>query len=181
MNMNAANFYNHDYFFIDFLEERFDIGVYKGEYFTLSQSFYDIREKVDISYDIIKAFSSEWWSLWEESCKRFIKKLGAVVEDKPVILVKTYLSEKNFDDEEECYFENIDEIRTINSELEKCYDFFASHYTNAQVIEIRQLEEYKTDISFRHGCYPWHLSDYAYGKISSYIESEIECKVNGKI
>lgn len=180
MKMNAANFYDYDYFFVDFLEERFDIGVYKGEYFTLSQAFYDIREKVDISYDVIQAFSSEWWSLWKDSCKRFINKLGVLVEDKPVILVKSYLAEKKYDDEGESFFENIDEIRTINNELEKCYDFFANHCRNAQVIEIRQMEEYITDSSFRHGCYPWHLSDFAYGKISSYIESEIERKLNGK-
>lgn len=170
MNMNPTNFYDFDYFFIDFLEERFDIGVYSGEYFTISQAFMDIDEELSIHFERIKAFSDLWWKLWTDACDRFIDKLKIFAEHKKIILIKTCLSEKFFDDEREELFQEIDDIRRINVELDKCYLYFQEHCPAALVIDICGEEEYKTDLNFRHGCYPWHLSDFAYGKLSSKIE-----------
>lgn len=170
MNMNPTNFYNYDYFFIDFLEERFDVGVYEGEYFTLSQAFSDIEEDLSICYERIIAFSESWWKLWRDACDKFICKLNTFAEKKKIVLIKTFLSEKYFDDETEQFFSEISEIRRINSELDKCYIYFQEHCPTAVAIDICGEEEYKTDLNFRHGCYPWHLSDWAYGKLSSKIE-----------
>lgn len=170
MNLNPTNFYDFDYFFIDFLEERFDIGVYCGEYFTISQAFTDIEEELSIHFERIQAFSDLWWKLWKDACDRFIDKLKIFAEHKIIILIKTFLSEKYFDDEREELFKEIDDIRRINVELDKCYSYFQEHCPIALVIDICGEEEYKTDLNFRHGCYPWHLSDFAYGKLSSKIE-----------
>lgn len=38
-NKNIGEFVEVEYFVVDFLEERFDIGVYKGRYFTISDAF----------------------------------------------------------------------------------------------------------------------------------------------
>ena len=180
-NLNPGNFYNYDYFFLDFLEERFDIGVYKGEYFTLSEAFLDISRNLKITYGTIKAFSDVWWDLWRKSCSKFVDKLRAFVGDKKVVLIRSFLSEKKYIDDldNDMYFENIDLIKDVNDELLKCYAYFQALYPEALVIDVIDLDVYKTDGNFKHGSYPWHLSASAYGTISKTIEMRIN-ELNSK-
>ena len=171
--MNPGTFYGNEFFFVDFLEERYDIGVYKGEYFTINQSFEDVKEKIAFHYDVIEAFSNEWWELWKEACNRFVEKLMLMVAGKTIVLVKMYLSEKYYCDEGKMEFDEIKSIRDINEQLRICYEYFESVCSSAKVIDVSSIDEYFTDYNFRHGCYPWHLSDYAYGKIVEKIEAEL--------
>lgn len=173
MRLNPANFYDYDFLFVDFLEERYDIGKYKGEYFTISQAFLDIKDILAIEYEKIPAFSEPWWILWKEACDRFVDKILSFVGNKKIVLVKTYLSEKYFENEDEQLFPDIDRIREINIELGKCYSYFQMRCPSAIVIDIAGIEEYRTDKSFRHGCAPWHLSDFAYGIITKHIENTL--------
>lgn len=173
MHMNPGRFYENEFFFVDLLEERYDIGVYKGEYFTISQAFEDIKIKLDIDYDIIRAFSEEWLHLWKFACNRFVDRLRLIVGDKTIVLVKSFLSEKYYGDSGDMFFDEIDSIKACNEQLSKCYEYFESKCPQAKVIEIRNDENYKTDVNFRHGCYPWHLSDFAYGKFARIIEERL--------
>lgn len=173
LNMNPSRMADIDYFFIDFLEERYDIAEYKGEYFTLSQAFLDISNDLKIDYRVIKSFTKEWWNLWEKACDNFINKIEILSDNKKIMLVEMSLSEQFFDETGIELFSDIDNIRYINSELEKCYRYFINHCPSAVVVKINGMEEYKTNRYFRHGCYPWHLSDCAYVKIAKVIEKEI--------
>lgn len=109
----------------------------------------------------------------EKACIDFIRRLELIVQSKPVVLIKSYLSEIKYDDDGQEYFPDIEEIRSINQQLSKCYELFEQNCSNAICVEIKQMDEYKTEKNFRHGCYPWHLSGYAYGVIASYIEAEV--------
>lgn len=170
LHMNPGAFYENEFFFVDFLEERYDIGIYKGEYFTISQAFEDLREKFGFDYEVIKAFSQEWWVLWKNACNLFVDKLKSVVGDKKIVLIKSLLAEKYYDDESEYYYDEIDSIRTCNEQLDRCYIYFKEQCPEAKVVDICDDEVYKTDVNFRHGCFPWHLSDFAYGKLAGIIE-----------
>ena len=170
LRMNPANLSDYDCFFIDFLEERYDIGKYNDEYFTISQALSDIKESLSLEYEVIKAFSNTWWSLWEDSCEKFVDRLKVLAEGKKIVLVKMYLSEKIVDGDKEELFDDIDTIRQTNYELEKCYLHFLKKCPEAIAIDIRDDDIFRTDRNFRHGCYPWHLSDSAYGGFAKKIE-----------
>lgn len=170
-HMNPGRFTDVDFIFVDFLEERFDVGgTGKEEYFTLSDYFKDIENHTDIEYTVINSFSDEWYKLWEMSVERFIDRLSQYVEKKQIVLIKTKLTEKYYDDEEIYEFENLDKIRKININLERCYEIFESRCPEAKVFDFCKLDSYKTNKNFRHGCYPYHLNNEVYGKIAESIK-----------
>lgn len=77
LHMNPGNFYEYDYFFVDLLEERFDIGIYEGEYFTISQAFMDIAASLQIGhYKVVKAFTEKWWELWKKPASTLLDALS---------------------------------------------------------------------------------------------------------
>ena len=169
--MNPGRFTDVDFIFVDFLEERFDVGMTESEeYFTISSYFEDIENYTDIKYTVINSFSVKWYKLWEMSVERYIDRLSQYVEKKQIVLIKTKLTEEYYDDSEIYKFENLDKIRKININLERCYEIFESKCPEARVFDFCKLGIYKTNKNFRHGCYPYHLNDEAYGKIAENIK-----------
>lgn len=166
-NKNRCEFNDIDYILIDFLEERFDIGRIGNSYFTVSDAFQEISDKLEIEYEILGMDSSEAWDLWEKSCDRLIELLKSYVQIDNVILVKNYLAEHILgEDENLITFANIHEIRLINESLERKYNYFIEHAQGVIVWETENDCYYYTDSNFKHGCYPWHLNNKEYCAIS---------------
>lgn len=167
---NPGEFKNVNYVFIDLLEERFDIGVYEGDFFTLSDAFYEVENDLPISYNIIHADSDEWLVLWENACVRFMERMLKYVDPEQIVIVESKLTEQYEDQKGRHYFQDIQNIRKCNKRLQKCYDYMRQINPKFKVIPIEQLECYVTNSDFRHGCFPWHLGNMAYGRIGEYIK-----------
>lgn len=167
---NPAEFSDIDYVFIDLLEERFDIGVYEGDFFTVSDAFLEAKENTRISYTVIRADSEEWYTLWKEACDRFIERILLYVRPEQVVLVESKLTEQYADQKGRHDFPDIEEIRKCNERLQKCYDYMKQMSSKFRVIPIEQMECYVTNVDFRHGRFPWHLGNMAYGRIGEYIK-----------
>lgn len=164
---NKCEFNDIDYILIDFLEERFDTGKIKDSYFTVSDAFQDIADKVGVTYEILDGKNSHTVDLWEESCKRLIQLLDDYVGLGSVILVKNYLSEKIIDENGTIiFFDDIGQIKEMNLILKYKYDFFVQHAQGIIVVESIGDEYYYTDKNFKHGCFPWHLNNKEYCKIA---------------
>ncbi len=176
---NPEEFQKVDYIFIDLLEERFDVGMYREEPFTLSDAFYEVERKLRISYDIIRAESEEWFILWEEACAAFLERMLLYVRPEQIVLVESKLTEQYIDRDGRYNFPETEQIRKCNARLQKCYDVMKRMIPGCRVIEIAQMDCYVTGADFRHGCYPWHLGNMAYVKIGEYIK-EVLRDENGK-
>lgn len=164
---NKCEFNEIDYILIDFLEERFDTGKIKDSYFTISDAFEDIADKVGVIYERLDGTSHHIIDLWKKSCKRLIQLLDDYVGLGNVILVKNYLSEKIIDENGTfAFFGDIEKIQQMNQSLEYKYDFFVKHAPGVIVFETLGDDYYYTDKDFKHGCFPWHLNNKEYCKIT---------------
>ncbi len=172
---NRCEFKGIDFFVVDFLEERFDIGEISGHYFTISDAFMDIAEQIGIEYRLIDKFSEEANVLWKESCDKFIRLLKRYIGAEKVIIVRSLLAEGYGNDMEmKQNYDNIGEIRKTNLLLNEYYNYFIEKMPDAMVIEVEDLFCYYTDENFKHGCFPWHLSDRAYWLLRSRVLNEIK-------
>lgn len=164
---NKCEFNEIDYILIDFLEERFDTGKIKDSYFTVSDAFWNIADKVGIIYEILDGTSQYMIDLWEKSCKQLIQLLDDYVGLGSVILVKNYLSERIIKENGTSeFFEDIEKIQQMNQSLEYKYDFFVKNAPGVIVFETLDDAYYYTDKYFKHGCFPWHLNNKEYCKIA---------------
>ncbi len=170
---NPGEFKNIDYIFIDLLEERFDIGVYECDFFTLSDAFYEVEDGTQMSYTVISAESEEWLTLWKTACGRFVERILTYVRPEQVVIVESKLTEQYVDNNGRHDFPDIESIRKCNERLQKCYDYMKQINAGFRTIPIEQLDCYVTNADFRHGCYPWHLGNMAYGKIGEYIKEAL--------
>ena len=147
-----------EYIVIDFIEERYDLLEVEGSYYTnsdaLQESDFDMQKGRSIS-----RYSEECQRVWENACICFIEELKKRFQAKNVILVENYLAEKYGDAEKQSEYENIVEIRKINSTFKKYYHFFSENYVGIQRIEAFTEALYFTDEKYKYGCYPWHLND----------------------
>lgn len=170
---NPAEFKNIDYIFIDLLEERFDIGVYEGDFFTLSDAFNEVEESLRISYSVISAESEEWFALWKQACGRFIERILTYVRPQQVVIVESKLTEQYVDENGRHDFPDIEKIKKCNERLQKCYDYMKQINPGFRAMPLVQLECYVTNADFRHGCFPWHLGNMAYERIGEYIKEAL--------
>ena len=174
MHKSPCLYKDIDFLLIDFLEERFDIGKLNGSYFTLSDAFSDIKDKLPSDFEIIKRLDACTMELWKESCKLFVNRLKKYMDPKKVVLVRMVLCLKHGKDKDKLEnYENIDTILKINDLLNYYYDYFMELMPEAIEVNLDEFVLY-TDDSFRHGCYPWHLNADLYWNIHLSILREIK-------
>lgn len=170
MHYNPSEFQDIDHIFIDLLEERFDVGVYEGDHFTVSDAFLEVKDGMPFSYQVISAESEEWNRLWKEACDRFFERILLYVHPDQVVIVESKLTEQYVDENGRHDFNEIEKIRKCNQRLQKCYEYIKSGYPEFKSIPIAQMECYVTNADFRHGCFPWHLGNMSYSRIGDYIK-----------
>ena len=163
-----------DYFILDFLEERYDVGCMGDACFTMSDAFLDVKTCMHMGFGVLTSFSPEWKWVWQERCHEFIRSVREIVGDGKILLVKMKLSERQRQRGEEALFDDASSIRQINGNLEGCYDYFIQHCPEALVVEVEHLESFFTDRQFRHGCFPWHLNEDAYREIAGEMKKAVD-------
>lgn len=162
---------NMDFFFIDFLEERYPIGKKEGMYFTVSDAFMESVNAIG-DYEIIDRFSKEAWDIWQKSCDRLITVMKSHLAADKVFLVENYLSERYGKGRGQTSYSNLGEIQKINKMLKRCYEYFKSNYLGINIVTIPSALQY-TDVDFPYGTFPYHLSNFAYEHMGDVIKRQL--------
>ncbi len=102
---------------IDFLEERYDIIEYQGNYYTKNSDFDKLQYLNTADYKILKRNCKEVEELWKNSCIKFIEILKKS-HIKNVHLIKNYVHENMRDYDCSCT------PKEMNVILKKYYTFF---------------------------------------------------------
>ncbi len=176
LQKNIADFQDADVILIDFLEERYDIGLLGDNYFTLSDAFLETQSAKSMKYETLLRFDENTTRLWKESCGRFIDLLMRYIPCEKIILVRMKLCENygvNHDGisgKELIAYPEVKKIKEINGLLDLYYDYFVAKCPGITVIDhLTGKDFYYTSQQFRHGCFPWHINQMAYSKISEMI------------
>ncbi len=176
LQKSIMEFSDTDAVLVDFLEERYDIGVRNGNYFTLSDGFLETQYAKTVEYERLARFDENTTELWKESCSRFIELLKQYVAPEKIVLVRMKLCEHygvNHDGisgKERIAYPEAEKIKKMNELLDMYYDYFEAKCPQAAVIDnLSEKDFYYTSQQFRHGCYPWHINQTAYSKISELI------------
>lgn len=124
---------NCRYIIIDFLEERYDLIVYCGSYYTKTKEFELLYESLYLNLNeevkVLARNSVEVMDLWKEKCQAFISLLKKYFKPEQVCLLKKYISEEMREYDSSC---SVDEMNGI---LREYYAFFLKHYEGINVIE----------------------------------------------
>ena len=162
---------NIDYILIDFLEERYPVAKAENTYVTVSEVFEELKPQLNIK-DFAVLDEKERFEIWKEKCLEFILLLKQYFKPEQIILVETKLMERYGTDESNSIFkeyENIDDIKYINSYIQKCYEFFKENFKGIRVIPLESNELNFTDHLFAYGCYPYHMNIYYYSELADKI------------
>lgn len=160
------------YIFIDLIEERFNMVAFNGGYLTKSDAF-DEAELMLEGAEVIPRDGKICEILWCESCRRFIDRLQTQYPSIHIVLIKNYLSEKVGDIHSQSNYENLEEIRRVNTILSEYYRFFINNCIRVQVIEASECCYYYTDKEYEYGAIPSHLNEIVNDDIAKKIERVI--------
>lgn len=149
-------------FFLDFLEERFDIlQLEDGQYLTDSEAFRESSLR-DISYrKRIKSGSPEFMDLWKEACDRFTLLLKKCLKPEQIVLVKNRMSTTYGNCQQRKKFGQVQELESINQMLEQMEDYFLSKMPSIMVTEY-DMEYAFTDEHLKYGCRPEYSNNAHY-------------------
>lgn len=168
--LNEEILKNTDFLFVDLLEERFPTCKMNGVMYTKSDI---LEETVEENLEEIVR-EQQYWELWEESCKKFIKMALKYLENQHIVLVKYRLSHCFGAVNQKDIFEEKNEIYEINKWLEKAYKFFEDNCKGCTVIEVQKDKFYFTDKEYEYGCFPFYLNYMVYDQVAQQIEKEME-------
>ena len=181
MHKSPCLYKDIDFLLIDFLEERFNIGKYNESFFTLSDAFIDIKDKISSDFQVVKRLDDSTMKLWEDSCRLFVDRLKKYIDPRKVVLVRMVLCLMHGQDKDNLkLYEDAETIAKINKLLNHYYDYFLELMPEAIEVKLDEVNLY-TDDNYRHGCFPWHLNAEAYWNIHLDILREIKKYDNAAI
>lgn len=160
-----------DYFFIDFLEERYDVAELEdGNYITLSEALEDsIVEKMNMKR-VIKAGSEEHFEIWKQKCKKLVGLIKKRYTYEQIILIKSRLAIQYLSDGVFVEYQEGEILKKKNAMIEKMEDYFLR-----QMEDKIQVYAYPDNIysekSFRMGAEPQYLSELFYKKMGAEISA----------
>ncbi len=126
-------------FFIDFIDERFDVMKYKISYVTCSNEFINGKLVNHYPFERMSRFQKGIHELWEQSCLSFINRLLTQVSSGNILIHETYWAKKYIDNGLLKEFPNLAHIEANNKMLEGYYDFLKSTYPELRFISAPRI------------------------------------------
>lgn len=151
-----------EYFFIDFLEERFDVAFCRGSYFTYSNIFEEIQDSVNLEYTVLNRMDSIVDKIWMEKCDQFIEWLKSKTDAEHIILMKNKLCNRHGVYQGTTLFLDQEKINGINQKLDFYYDYFITNFKGIHVIDTNINETFFTSENFPFGVTPYHVNECYY-------------------
>ena len=185
------------FLFIDLIEERFDMLQLGDSFVTMSDAFEGAKFTRDVSainpsvqmeagkFDekeeltaeellrlgqVIPRESARCTELWQQACQKMVKETQRICPDIRFVLVENYLCETVGNLESRKPFENIEDVRKINSILRQYYNYLKEILPEAPVISPSKDDLYFTDEKYEYGAIPSHLNEIENQKIAKMIE-----------
>jgi hypothetical protein len=166
--------------FVDFLEEYSNILQLKdGTYITKSQALMGIKEADIKIIREIQSGTEEATKLWKKSCQNFSSILREKKDLLRIILVKNRMSEVYGDLNVMKQYENISEIRRINTMISEMEDYFIDtcKENNLSLLTFELPAQYcVTFENFKYGCEPQYMNEALY----TYLGYEIFKTINNE-
>lgn len=165
-----------DFFFIDFLEERYDVAeLENGNYITLSEALADSSVEGLKIQKILKAGTEEYFEIWKQSCRKLAELLKEKFEYNQIILIKSRLARKYQLEGKFVEYKNKKIIKEKNLMIEQMENYFSELMKN--YIQIYAYpENIYTEEKFRMGMEPQYLGDSFYLKMKMKISTCFDCK-----
>jgi hypothetical protein len=157
-----------DLVIVDFLDEMYDSLKYKNSYITYN---FDVKTSINgyINRDKFTLCKNIFNNEWESYCLKFISVLKKIFCGKPIILHEIYLAEEYYKGSELLSFQNKNEIKLINEELRKKYEFFKKSFKEIRIIKIK--ENY-ADFNHKYSLLPYLMCEKYYENLSNAILRE---------
>lgn len=127
-----------DVLLLDFIDERFSIGVIDGARFTLSREFLDANRK-ELSYPEWNRFSVEKYTAWQRGFAELVALVKQKTRSPKMVINKVYfsaLSGTSCVDFSKCASFMDSEIKRNNDYLDKLYAHVATTYPEIDFIEV---------------------------------------------
>ena len=159
-------------FFLDLIEERFDL-VRAGEGWLTRSDAYDGRLEGGSGGEVLSRYSEECTALFAESAARFLRRLRQTLPEIRLVLVENLLSEKVGDLDGCAPFPELSEIRRMNTLLKSYYRILEALWPDAVVIRPDDEELYFTDRKYEYGAVPSHLNELVNQRIAERIEAAL--------
>lgn len=166
-----------DYIIIDLLDEILDlIQIREGCYITDS-AFLQEAEGICLRNDVrIPFLCKQRRALFQKYAGRFAEKIRTA--HLSVVIIENRLCEKHsgfYDVFTE--YENLQEIRSINQELEWCYQYLRECLPDAVVVDPSRYPEFIfTQESFPFGCEPFYYNNGYYQRAAIQMNQEIAAR-----
>lgn len=170
-----------DYLFIDLIEERFDVVLYKGRYYTASDAWEGrITNDID-SIDVEKIenvprSNIAATELWKRAAERFVQRLRELSPTTQIVIVENYLSVRHGDVHGQQEFIDADSIRRQNDILRTYYKYLERLCPEALVVRPSEDRLYFTDDRYEYGAIPSHLNEVVNQKIAEKIQAVLREK-----
>ncbi len=158
-----------EYILIDFIEERHDLVIDDGLYFTYSDALQESGFYKEPN--LLRRTELACKKVWENACESFIGELKKRFLPENVFLIKSYLAKEYGDRQGRKAYENIEDIERINNVLEQYYSYFEDHFEGIHAIEVFSDPAYFTDYRYEYGCFSWHLNDEMNYRIANNIDA----------
>ena len=159
------------YFFLDLLEERFDVIETDGGYFTASDALEGAGSAPDGRR--ITMGSPEWRRLWDRSAERFLERVRETVPGIRFVILEDILSEEVGDLADRRPFPERESIRETNRVLLECYKRIEQLCPGAAVFPAWREELYFTDRKYEYGAIASHLNELFNQTMAKKIENSI--------
>ena len=163
------------WFFLDLMEERFDMIQTEAGFFTASDAWEGAENRPDGRR--IANGSPEWSELWEKSAAKFVERVKATVPGIRFVIVESLLSSDVGDISQREPYPNQEEIRKQNEVLRRCYIKLEEFCPEALVIRRDGEKLYFTDRKYEYGAIPSHLNELFNQHLAAEIELQIKKKV----
>ncbi len=167
------------WFFLDFLEERFDLLGSGERYYTASDAWEGAERRPAEVQRRVSRFSTECTEIWMKAARTFFAEVRSTAPGIRFVFVENYLSETCGDLTGQQEFAEIGQIRQTNALLATYYAYAEELCPDAVVIRPADDPLYFTDRKYEYGAIPPHLNELVNQKIAKKIEEKLD-NVRGK-
>lgn len=164
-----------DFFFIDFLEERYDVAeLDDGNFITLSEAFSDsIIEGLNIKR-VVKAGTEEYLKIWKKSCKKLAELLKEKYTYNQIILIKSRLATCYQIKERFVEYLDRETLKEKNFMIEQMEKYFFD-LMDHKIQMYAYPKKIYTEEHFRMGKEPQYLGNSFYWGIRMHISACFDC------
>ena len=160
-----------DFFFMDLMDDRFDVLETDGGYITASDALEGAANRP--MGRRISRNSREWMELWRRSAECFVDAVRAAVPEIRFVIVESLLSEQVGDLSERRPFPELEEIHSENDRLRECYDYLETLCSDAVILRPEGSRLYFTDRNYEYGAVPSHLNELFNKELARAIEEKL--------